>query len=65
MPELGIETLQQLVNDLALQCNAWQRIVKGKDRLLIAYRLGGRPPESAFNDIERGKKVLRKFGVEI
>jgi len=31
------------------------KIIEAKDKLLVAYRVGGRPPESAF-------KVLDKYG---
>ncbi len=32
---------------------AARKIVKAQDRLLVAYRIGGQPPEWVFKDLER------------
>lgn len=38
--------------------DAWKLLAEARDRFMVAYRTGGRPPESAFADIARAKKVL-------
>lgn len=36
---------------------AAQKIIKAQDRLLIAYRTGGRPPEWVFRDLEKYRGI--------
>lgn len=36
---------------------AAEKIIKAQDRLLIAYRTGGRPPEWVFKDLDRNRGV--------
>ena len=33
------------------------KIIKAQDRLLIAYRTGGRPPEWVFKDLDSSRAV--------
>lgn len=41
--------------------NLMTRVLKAQSRLLVAYRVGGQPPEWVFDAI----KAARKSGIEI
>lgn len=34
-----------------------EKIIKAQDRLLVAYRTGGRPPEWVFKDLDRFRPI--------
>lgn len=45
------------------RAKAWKLIAEGQEKLLVAYRLGNSrpPPDKAFDDIERGRSILKEM----
>lgn len=43
---------------------AAEKIIKAQDRLLIAYRVGGRPPEWVFKDLDRNRPVWDAYQMD-
>ena len=50
------------MSDKALK--AAEKIIKAQDRLLIAYRTGGQPPEWVFKDLNRNRAVWDAYQMD-
>lgn len=42
------------------RCNIYKRLLKAKDELLMCYRVGRRPTEKTFKELEICKKLLEE-----
>ncbi len=59
-----LENVRTEVRNLQAQCAAYQRLLKGQQQILAAYRTSQRPPESAFELIASGYKALKQLGIQ-
>jgi len=44
-------------NEDQLRIKLLEKVVKAQSRLIVAYRLGSKPPEWVFDTLARAKKV--------